>query len=104
MGRKNVTDYSAIIAQINSSSSLDEISEAVSSYSASAVGSGGILYSGYIGSSRAGDIALNIVNANAANGVTVNIINNTPRGLLLANPAVKAAILSTAQNIYAGEA
>jgi hypothetical protein len=48
-----VTDYTVIIAQIESATSLAEISQAVSSYSASAVGSGGILYSGYVGNSSA---------------------------------------------------
>jgi hypothetical protein len=64
------------------------------------VGSGGILYTGNVGGSSAHDVALNIVNANAANGVTVNIIDNTPRGLLLDNSGVKGAILAATQEIY----
>jgi hypothetical protein len=46
---------------------------------------------------------LDAVEANAANGVTVNIIDNTPRGLLLTNSAVSAAIESTAQGIYVAQ-
>jgi hypothetical protein len=47
-----MTNYTAIVAQIESAKSLAEISQAVSSYSASAVGSGGILYSGGVGTAH----------------------------------------------------
>jgi hypothetical protein len=84
-----MTDYSAVESQIESAGSLADIANAVSGYSASAVGSGGILYSGDVGNAAAHDIATGIVASNAANGVTVNFIDNTPRGLLLTGPGRK---------------
>ena len=98
-----MTDYTDVISQIESASNTTQIEQAISGFSASAVGSGGILYSGNVGGVSARTIAQNIVSANAANGVTVNIIDNTQLGQLLTDPAVKAAILSSAQNIYAGQ-
>lgn len=98
-----MTDYSALISQIQNADSTAAIEQAVSSFSASAVGAGGILYSGEVGGARARGIAMNIVDANAANaanGVTVNIIDNTPRGLLLADSFVENAIVTAAQRIY----
>jgi hypothetical protein len=95
-----VTGYPAVISQIESAPTTAEIEQAVSSFSALAVGSGGILYSGNVGNAAAHDIATGIVAANAANDVTVNIIDNTPRGMLLTDFGVKEAILTSARNIY----
>jgi hypothetical protein len=57
-----MVDYTAVISQLQSARTIADISKAVSAYSASAVGSGGILYSGYIGNASAHTIAQNIVN------------------------------------------
>jgi hypothetical protein len=76
-----MTDYSVAISQIASAKSLGAIQQIVGEYSAQATGSGGILYSGNVGSYSAHDIAMGIANANAQNGIAVNIIDNTPRGL-----------------------
>ena len=49
-----MVDFSSVISQINGATSLDEISQIVSQFSAKATGSGGILYSGTIGAVNAG--------------------------------------------------
>lgn len=95
-----MADYSAAIAQIKIASSLDEIQKIVGQYSAEAVGSGGILYSGPVGTIPAHEIATLIVASEAENGVTVNIIDKTARGQFLANSDVSDAIRATARNIY----
>jgi hypothetical protein len=95
-----LTDYTAVISQILSAKTTDDIMQAVSSYSAAAVGPGGILYSGDVGNASARTIALDVVAKNAANGVTVNIIDDTARGMLLLDTGVKQAILGAAQTIY----
>jgi len=92
-------NYTGVISQINSATSLQSIQNIVGTYSAQAVGSGGILYSGNVGGVQAQKIALNIIQENAQNGVTTNIIDNTPRGLLLADTGVAQAIMDAAKAI-----
>ena len=94
-----MADYSAVIGQIKSAESLDKIQQIVAQYSAKAVGSGGILYSGPVGPASSRKIATLIVAREGKNGIAVNIIDNTPRGQFLDNPNVSDAIQATVQKI-----
>ena len=98
-----MVEYTQIITEIQNAASTEEIQQLVNSYSASATGRGGILYTGNVGNVPAHDIATEIFNFEEASGTTVNIIDNTPRGLLLSDDSVKQAILSSVQNIVATE-
>ena len=44
-----MSDYAAVVNQIQGSTTVTEIAQAARSYSAAAVGAGGILYSGDVG-------------------------------------------------------
>jgi hypothetical protein len=95
-----MAEYSSAISQITNAQSLDAIKQIVGQYSAQAAGPGGILYSGNVGLASAHDLAIDLVTANAQNGVAINIIDNTPRGLLLTDDVVRTAISETAQSIF----
>ena len=90
-------NYVDDIAAINQATSLSQIQQIVGKYSAQAIGSGGVVYSGYVGSLGAGDIASKIVQDT---GGSLNIINNTAKGMFLSNPDVVNAIQSSAAKIF----
>ena len=83
-----MVDYTAAIAQIRSAITLEQITAIVEQYSARAVGSGGILYSGQVGAgTSANSIAVEIAKREG-----LNIIDTTARGLFLGSRLIKSTI------------
>jgi hypothetical protein len=88
-----MSDVTAALAELSNATTLEDISRIASGLSASAEGSGGILYSGTVGAASAGNVARSIA---AATGQ--NIIDNTPRGDFLSKSAVYDQITSVLES------
>lgn len=89
-----MTEYAREIEQIKAARSLDDIHGIARSFSAQALGEGGILYSGRVGSVRSEVIAKEL-----AHKTGLSIINDTPRARFLADDSVERAIRRSARRI-----
>ena len=79
----------AALNELPNQATLADVVNLAKSLSAAATGPNGIIYSGYVGGVvRAEDIAVSI----AANNPGLNIINDTDRGIFLAQPSVRDTI------------
>jgi len=78
---------STAIADIQDAKSVSGVMNVINSFSATATGPGGIIYSGGVGGTPTSQLAPQL-----ANQTGLNIIDNTPRGQLLTNEDVAAAI------------
>jgi hypothetical protein len=90
-----MVDYTSAISQINNATSLEKISQIAEQFSAQASGSGGILYSGNVGTANADMVASQI-----ANGEGLNILDATARGQFLSDSRVRDAIATAARNVF----
>ena len=93
-----MVDVATALSELANATTLQEIQAIAESLSAQATGSGGVLYTGYVGGAPARQVALQI-----ASSTGQSIIDNTDRGIFLSNSAVETKIIQILEATNLGD-